>query len=89
MWIGVTVHKNTLGRLCLVSAFFLLWALYRRWRGGPAGGGAVPGGGPTLSVLLLALFLLKGAESAYSATSIGTFAVGIATFLWACSGSRS
>jgi O-antigen ligase len=80
MWIGVTVHKNALGSLCLVSAFFLLWALYRHWRR-PA-----PEGGRYLvwadvAVLLMALFLLKGAEDAYSATSIGTFAVGIATFL--------
>ena len=32
MWIGVTVHKNSLSALCVVSAFFLLWATFRRWR---------------------------------------------------------
>ena len=80
MWIGVTVHKNTLGRLCLVSAFFLLWALYRRWRERAPAGGRYQGWADA-SVLLIALFLLKGDAGAYSATSIGTLAVGIAFFL--------
>ena len=33
-WIGVTLQKNGLGRLCLISAFFLVWTLTRRWQGG-------------------------------------------------------
>lgn len=80
MWIGVTVHKNTLGRLCLIAAFFLLWTLYRRWQGRDRPSDRYQ----TLadvSVLLMALFLLKGADNAYSATSVATFAVGTATFL--------
>jgi exopolysaccharide production protein ExoQ len=32
MWTGVTTQKNGLGRLCLVSGFFLIWALVTRWR---------------------------------------------------------
>jgi exopolysaccharide production protein ExoQ len=80
MWIGVTVQKNSLGRLCLISAFFLLWALYRRWRERPQAAGRFQAWAD-VSVLLIALFLLKGSENAYSATSVGTFAVGIATFL--------
>ncbi len=80
MWIGVTLQKNSLGRLCLVSAFFLLWALYRHWRERAPAGGRYQAWAD-VSVLLIALFLLKGAENAYSATSVGTFAVGIATFL--------
>src|SRR5439155_9224261 len=31
-WTGVTLQKNGLGRLCLVSAFFLVWILLRRWK---------------------------------------------------------
>ncbi len=80
MWVGVTVHKNTLGRLCLVAAFFLIWALYRRWRDGALRAQRYL----TLAdaaVLLMALHMLRGAEGAYSATSIGTFAVGASTFL--------
>jgi exopolysaccharide production protein ExoQ len=80
MWIGVTVHKNTLGCLCVLSSLFLLWALYRRWREGAPTGGGCPWWSD-LSVLLIALFLLMGAENAYSATSIGALGVGIGSFL--------
>jgi len=80
MWVGVTVHKNTLGRLCLLSAFFMFWVLYRRWKSGPSAGSRVQVWGD-VSVLLIALFLLRGAEGAYSATSLGTFAIGTALLL--------
>jgi O-antigen ligase len=80
MWVGVTLHKNTLGRLCLISAIFLLWALYRHWRA------RTPAVGryeiwADVSVLLIALFLLSGDEGAYSATSLGTFVFGTATLI--------
>ena len=80
MWVGVTVQKNTFGRLCLISAFFLLWALYRRWRN-PDPAVVRYGWVPDFVVLVVALDLLRGAENAYSATSIGTFAVGCASLL--------
>jgi exopolysaccharide production protein ExoQ len=84
MWIGVTLHKNSLGRLCVVASFFLMWALYRRWKEGtPAG--SRHSASADASVLLLGLFLLKGSDDSYSATSIATFASGIAAFgglLW-------
>src|SRR4030095_12397896 len=32
MWTGVTLTKNALGHLCMVSALFLVWMLFRRWR---------------------------------------------------------
>jgi len=77
-WIGVTDQKNTLGRLCLVSAFFLIWSLYRhrhslfqarhRW--------SVWG---DTSVLFITLILIKGPEGAYSATSLATLAIGLFT----------
>lgn len=80
MWIGMTVHKNTLGRLCLVAAFFLLWTLYQRWRrrDGVVDRHQIFG---DVWVLAVAVYLLKGAENAYSATSIATFAVGTVTLL--------
>jgi O-antigen ligase len=79
MWIGVTVHKNSLGRLCVLVSFFLLWALLRRWRTGERG--------PRFrtladsAILVLTLFLLRGEENAYSATSIATLILGISTLL--------
>ncbi len=33
MWIGVCQQKNSLGRLCIISAFFLIWNLVRRRQG--------------------------------------------------------
>jgi exopolysaccharide production protein ExoQ len=77
-WVGVAGQKNSLGRVCLMGAFFLFWALYRHWRGRPAGRRHQLWADVT--VLLIALFLLKGAES-YSATSVGVLAVGTATLL--------
>jgi O-antigen ligase len=79
MWVGVTVQKNTLGRLCLLTAFFLIWALFRHWRQ------VAENRNPhvwasDLLILAVTLYLLKGADNAYSATSIVTFAVGLGTF---------
>lgn len=75
MWIGVTTHKNPLGRLCLVAAFFLIWSLVRRkqgtnppvWRYQTCVEGFV---------LLLSLYLMKGPGS-YSATAVSSFAFGL------------
>lgn len=78
MWVGVTYQKNSLGRLCLISAFFLLWTMYRHWRE-PAAKGRY-NALADLSVLLITLFLFKGSDE-YSATSIATFAVGIASYV--------
>ena len=84
VWIGVTLQKNGLGRLCLISAFFLIWTLVRRWRRRD-----IPGGKyqtyADLFVLIMTLWLLKGPPGAYSATAIVALAVGLAMFfslLW-------
>ena len=78
MWIGVTrsqehsgsplPHQRILPALGAVSPL-----------AGPGASGRAESVVADASVLLIALFLLKGAENAYSATSIGTFALGIAT----------
>lgn len=84
MWIGVTTQKNALGRLCLISGFWLLWTLFRRWRGR---------GVPAVKyqtvaeviVLLITLVLLRGPGGAYSATALGALMLGLALFallLW-------
>jgi exopolysaccharide production protein ExoQ len=83
-WVGVTLQKNGLGRLCLVSIFFLVWTLVRRWRKRDI---------PVrryqtwveLFLLIVSLVLLKGPPGAYSATAVGALAVGLACFfglLW-------
>jgi exopolysaccharide production protein ExoQ len=77
MWTGVTVAKNGLGRLCMISVFFLLWALYRRWRERPPEGWRYQGWAD-VCVILIALCLLKGADSA---TSLATLVLGAAAFL--------
>lgn len=77
MWTGVTGQKNELGRLCMISAFFLLLELYRRWRSRTL---------KTdrrlliadLSVISLSVYLLIGS---HSATSLATLLVGTAGFL--------
>ena len=76
MWVGVTLHKNSLSSVCTASVFFLLWATYRRWRDGLPVFRNLPGAAD-VAVLLLGLHLLKGAENAYSATSLVMFALGL------------
>jgi exopolysaccharide production protein ExoQ len=84
-WAGVTLQKNGLGRLCLISAFFLVWTLFRRWKGREIG---VPKLQTLAEVILLVLtvWLLKGPSSwAASATGFVALSTGLATFaslLW-------
>jgi len=80
MWIGMTVHKNCLGRLCMIVSAFLIWDSLRRWRAGSLWSDrwrTVADCG----VLMIALYMLRGPGKAYSATSIATLLVGIATLL--------
>jgi exopolysaccharide production protein ExoQ len=80
MWIGMTLQKNGLGRLCLISAFFIIWTLVRRWNGSDI---------PVrkyhtlaeLFVLSLTFWLLKGPPNDYSATASVSLAAGLVTFL--------
>jgi exopolysaccharide production protein ExoQ len=79
IWIGVALHKNGLGRLCIFSAFFLIWSLVRRRRGHePSGSRYLPIA--EVTVLILSLVLLKG-PGYYSATAIVSLAGGLATFI--------
>src|SRR5439155_1194762 len=69
MWVGAALEKNGLGRLCMIAAFFLVWILVRRWKGRDR---PVARYQTAIEVflLLMTLYLLKGSENAYSATSI-------------------
>ena len=82
MWIGVTLQKNGLGRLCLISAFFLIWTLVKRWQGRDIPVVRYQTHANVL-VLILTLWLLKGAPDTetYSATAITALAAGLAAFV--------
>ena len=84
MWVGVADQKNSAGIIFFVSAFYLFWRLLREWR---------TRGFRRLTkqsyadgfVLLLALYLLKGAPNAFSATSVSVLILGVGTLsclLW-------
>jgi len=81
MWVGVTTQKNSLGRLCLISAFFLSWAVLKAWphRHSVAVRSRMV---TDLFVLLLALFILRGPGGTYSATSISALVLGFVAYLY-------
>lgn len=70
MWVGVTTHKNSLGQLACMSAFFLSWILLSRYF-------------KRLFIfdiplLIMSLWLLMGSRTATSRTSLGVYFIGIA-----------
>jgi len=80
MWIGATLQKNGLGRLCLISAFFLIWTLVQRWKGKD-----IPVSKyqtyADLFVLMLTLFIMSGPGGQFSATAIASLGVGLVVFI--------
>jgi len=80
MWIGVTLQKNSLGRLCLISGFFLIWTLIRRWQGRDNAVGKYRAHAD-LFILILTLWLLKGPPGKYPATAVVTLVVGLVVFI--------
>jgi O-antigen ligase len=78
MWTGVTGQKNHLGRLCMISIFFLLFALYRSWRDRSQVSGGRYQGWADVSVIFIALYLLVGS---HSSTSLATLGLGTGIFL--------
>jgi O-antigen ligase len=78
MWTGVTGQKNELGRLCMISSFFLFFALYRRWRDTASRRENRSQVWADGFILLVALYLLVGSASS---TSLATLILGICTFI--------
>lgn len=86
MWTGVALHKNSLSMLCLLSIFYLIWTLIRRWQGSDI---------PVIwyqkyveaYLLFLSIWLFMGPYHTVnnSATSTASLAVGLTAligFLW-------
>lgn len=82
MWVGVTVQKNGLGRLCLISVFFLIWTLIRRWQGRELVTGKYQAHAEVLLVAI-ALWLLVGGGgiSTVSATAVAALTAGLVMLL--------
>jgi exopolysaccharide production protein ExoQ len=81
-WCGVSLTKNTLGALCMVSIFFLIWDLVRKNR--PTGLKLIwYQKVATLIVLGWSLWLLRGPGGVISsATSFGVLIIGFSTFFF-------
>ena len=80
IWIGVTVQKNGLGRLCIIAAFFLIWTFVWRWQGRD-----VPVGKfqtfSEMIILIMTLYLLKGPPGVYPATATVALAAGLTALI--------
>ena len=83
MWIGVTQQKNGMALLCIISAIFILWSLFRRWQGEtpPVWKYQAPA---EMGILILTLYLLGGPSHSlfYSATSSYAFTAGLIGCSW-------
>ena len=79
-WVGVTLQKNALGGLCVISTFFLVWTLVRRWKKKDVAVGKHQTHAEIL-LLLMTFWLFKGPSTyAASATAIYSLSVGLITF---------
>jgi len=81
MWIGVTLQKNGLGRLCMFSAFFLLWRLVEVHRATPKELRDKHQIYADVSMLALALYMFKGPPNAFSATATASMLVGLGLYV--------
>ena len=79
-WIGVTLQKNGLGRLCLIAAFFLIWSFVRRRQGKNPPIWKYQTFAEIL-VLLVSLYLMRGPGGGYSATSITALGIGLLVYI--------
>lgn len=80
-WVGVTEHKNGLGRLCYIAIFFLISAFFRRWLTNESLTFRSRMYGDLL-VFAIALYLMKGEGlgKSVSVTAVMTLMIGLASF---------
>lgn len=84
MWMGVTLQKNGLGRLCFISVFFLVWSLVSRRQGREISAVKYQNH-IEVFLIILALYLLKGPSRTYPATAVVALVAGLigyALLLW-------
>jgi exopolysaccharide production protein ExoQ len=82
MWIGVTLQKNGLGRLCLIAIFFLIWSLIKRWRDRSDVLAVKHQTMAEIFLLILSFYLLKGPSIvSMSATAVISLTVGLMAFI--------
>lgn len=84
-WIGVTLQKNSLGHLCFISIFFLVWTFVKRWNGRDRPVRMYEAAAEIL-LLLMTLWLLRG-PSMWAASATAMFAlsgglIAFFTLLW-------
>ena len=80
-WIGVTMQKNGLGRLCIITSLFLIWSIIRRWKEK-----SIPFWNyqtyVEIVVLFITLWLLRGPKGeTYSATGYYALGAGLIAYL--------
>lgn len=76
MWTGVTMQKNSLGQLCALSAFLMIWSLIRDWRSKKLFSRKYYTMADAF-ILSISLFLLVGpSDYSRSATSTGILIIG-------------
>jgi O-antigen ligase len=81
MWLGVTLQKNSLGRLCLIASFFLFWRLViNKWYRKERDSSKYRTWGDVI-VLIMSLRLLIGPKGSYSATATVALMVSVTVFL--------
>ncbi|GAB4388048.1 MAG: hypothetical protein Kow0025_05080 [Thermodesulfovibrionales bacterium] len=81
MWVGVASQKNSLGVICALSAFLIVWTFLRERRAGTflrARPQALADG----LVLCVAVYLLTGFRGVYPATAIGILLAGTVSLLF-------
>jgi len=79
MWIGATLQKNNLARLCMISILFLIWSMIRRRKEKRprVGKAEIP---IELFLTVVSIYLLMGPDRTpfYSATSFYALCLGLA-----------
>jgi exopolysaccharide production protein ExoQ len=84
LWIGVTLQKNGIGRLCLIAGFYLIWRFARSWKRPDVR--VVKYQTPAeVLVFVMTAWLLKGPSLwAASATGIAALSAGLVAFAGIC-----